>query len=552
MLEIKSIVDACEQAVTRRPRVARFKFNAARANYALASVTSGLERTVALRRASSLNQEAVDLGYPAAYNNLAVMIQNGELYKENSNSPETPDREAAAKLLQRGADLGHVVAQYNLGMAYLRGDLGFGKTSTLTSATIAEKSREATAFKYISAASEKSYVPAMIEAALLLHDARGVPRNVDRATELLSSAAYTGSWEAMYWLGWIYQKGYKNNDNNDDPQALSQAVMWYARAAEAGHVPSQYNLAEMLWDGDGVPAPQPEAAGRYYRLAAYGGSENAMAKLGDLLRDRTIPFRPVADRKPDGGALEIRALYLAAFAKGNPRAGLALAKLYRSGFPTEEGSDAIPKDPESAINLLYRTIERVNQADTGSWEADPRVAALAAFELMAMCDNGEAKRKDGSALLSEDQIQQLRQDYGDGVKKGFIRVSGIGDAACGKSSNWVENSWIMVWDWDRDDPPTEFSSGGLSVTTNVPNLRSRRRRIKEDANQSLKTPASQEASATELPSNIDQPAMTPSAMGPRRSRFMTGWRSLYHTVKDGGGEGKTLTANFPRHPKPCD
>ena len=88
-LDIKSVIEACEQAAKQRPRVARYKFNAARANYALASLTNGFERTVALKRASSLNQDAVDLGYAAAYNNLAVMIQNGEYYKENAKVSRT-------------------------------------------------------------------------------------------------------------------------------------------------------------------------------------------------------------------------------------------------------------------------------------------------------------------------------------------------------------------------------------------------------------------------------------------------------------------------------
>jgi TPR repeat protein len=452
-VQVKTIVDACEQAVKQRPRVARFKFNAARANYALAIMSSGLERTVALRRASLLNQEAVDLGYAAAYNNLAVMIRFGEFYRENADLPDPPNREEAAKLFTFGADLGHVVAQYNLGMAYLRGELGLGKSTNYSSggASASKQSRQASAFKYLSAASEKSYVPAMIEAAKLLNEGKGIGENPDRAVELLEAAAYTNSWQAMYDLAEIYLNGYGKERRQDD----RLAIMWYARAAEAGDVRAQRKLAIMLYEGRGIPAPQPEAAGRYFRLAADGGDEYALAKLGDLLQDRKIPFRPIADRKPDGGALEIRRLYSAAFEKGNPLAGLALGTLYRSGFPTDRGSEAIPKDPEKAADWLYRTIESVNRAEPDEWQADPETAADAAFELISMYDKGEAKRRDGSLVLTADQIQQLRQDYGDLAQKGYIRVGGIGTPLCGNKSKDLENEWVAVWDWTRDDPPTE-------------------------------------------------------------------------------------------------
>ncbi len=451
--EIKSIVEACEEAVKQRPRVARFKFNAGMGNYALATMSSNIERNISLRKASFFIEQAADLGYAAAYNNLAVMIENGEFYKDQNETPEPPDRERAATLLERGSNLNHVVAQYNLGMAYLKGDLGLGSRAKLdalgnVSEKLVEQKREAAAFKYLSAASEHSYVPAMIETAKLLHNGKGVDANPVRAIELLEVAASTGSWEAMYWLGEIYRIG-KVQDHQ-------RAIVWYARAAEAGDVRSQAKLAQMLTKGDGVPAPQPEAAGRYYRLAAYAGSRFAQGELGDLLRDRKIPFRPpVGDRKPDGGALEIRTLYLAAFASGNPRAGLQLAKLYRTGFPSEQGgSEAIPKDPDSAVDLLYKTIERVKQAAPDIDDADPKVSAWAAFELVSMYDKGEAKRRDGTSIITDDQIQQLRQEFGDGGNQGYIKIGAIGTPACGTRSLAVAGEWLMVWDWSRDEPPT--------------------------------------------------------------------------------------------------
>src|SRR6185503_11946066 len=107
---------------------------------------------------------------------------------------------------------------------------------------------------------------------------------------------------------------------------------------------SQARLATLMSTGRGLPAPQPEAAGRFLRLAADGGSVEAMFDLANRLRDGKIPFRPRLDGKPDGGAKEVSDLYRAAFALGNPKAGLELGRLYRTGFPADRPSDALPKD----------------------------------------------------------------------------------------------------------------------------------------------------------------------------------------------------------------
>ncbi len=447
--EIKGIVDACEKAAEQRPRVARFKFNAARGNYVLATMTEGVERVVALKRASLYNAGAAELGYPAAYNNLALMIQKGEFYNIGADAPEPADREKAASYYTRGANLNHVVAQYNLGMAYYNGDLGLSNSRSTSKLSYAK------AYEFLSVAAERGYVPAMIETAKMLFWGFGVPRNTKHAFELLQAASTQGNWDAMYWLGDFH---YRESNDGQSPDA-AQAVVWFARAAEAGDVDSQEMLARLLTEGYGVPSPQPEASGRYWRLAAYSGSRSAQVELARLLRDRKIPFRPVLVGKPDDGAAEIRNLYLEAFLRGNPVAGLELARLYRTGYPQDIGSEAIPKNPESVIALLYRTINKVRLAEPGSEEADPKTEAYAAFELLSMADKGEATRPDGSALLTEDQVRQLRNDYGAKGKIGYIRASALEPIRCrdeyDRNPYQLYYEWILVWDWDRDELPIE-------------------------------------------------------------------------------------------------
>src|SRR5262249_13951797 len=180
------------------------------------------------------------------------------------------NRDTARELYQRGADLGHIIALYNLGMAYKNGDLGLsaataagdGATQGVPVGSTA-KTRDTLAFQNFSKSAEGGYIPSMIQTALFLHNERGVARNPKRAVELLELAASRGSWEAMYWLGEIHRIGFMSDS--------AEALVWHARAAEAGETRSQAKLARMLTDGDGLPAPQRESAGRYWRVGANRG-----------------------------------------------------------------------------------------------------------------------------------------------------------------------------------------------------------------------------------------------------------------------------------------
>ena len=439
-------IAGCESAVQARPRVARYKFNLARTHYALATLTDDkLVRQASLVQASKHTQDAADLGYVAAYNNLALMYQNGEFYETGGSSVKAlaPDRGRAFNYLKRGADQNHVVALYNLGMAYKNGELGL-EVSPVTNQPAPDalsptsRTRAALSFQYLSRAAEGGYVPAMIETAILLHDWRDIPPNPKRAVELLETAASRGSWEAMYWLGQIYYIGALRD--------FPMAAIWYARAAEAGDSRSQTRLASMLLSGQGLPAAQPDAAGRYLRLSSDAGSIEAQMLLAGRLKENRISFRPRTDGKIDGGAWEIRSLYESAFARGRPEAGLHLARLFRTGFPVDRPSDVIPKSAPEAARLLWDTIDKVRNADPSAAEADPRFEVEAAVELIKMYDAGETSGVSGANAITQDQIDQLKSDYGDVSRLKLIKTSFVGTVFCpnGDGDHW--EFWSMVWD----------------------------------------------------------------------------------------------------------
>jgi TPR repeat protein len=70
-------------------------------------------------------------------------------------------------------------------------------------------------------------------------------------------------------------------------QDLELALVWYQRAAEAGHVLAQYNLGSMYARGRGVDRDERRAL-EWYRMAAEQGAASAQFNGGDV---RQRPWR---------------------------------------------------------------------------------------------------------------------------------------------------------------------------------------------------------------------------------------------------------------------
>lgn len=455
MQAIKDAIAACETAAQNNPRVVRYKFNLARANYALSILQSGLDRSATLTQASKLSSDAARQGHAAAYHMLAMLHLNGEFV--DGGPASVSDRTQAWELLQRGADLNHVLALYELALAYRDGDIDADTD------IVKEVKSDAKAYQFFSKAAEQDFIPAVIETAMALKSGYGVPRDTARAIELLRHAAARGSPEAMFRLAEIYAEGGRETENNKVAVDTSEATIWYARAAEYGDVRAQERLADRLSKGEGLPAQQPETAARYWRLAADGGSVVAQMQLANLLRDGKVPFRPRIDGDADGGAEEIRNLYAMAFSRGYPLAGLELARLYRKGFPTGLGSTAIPRKPELAVKLLWETMIQLRRMPEDSLAANPLFTFSVAKELIEIYDAGEAKTGDRTkgtevSVITEDQIAQLRGQYGDPKRQFWILASALGKVQCGLGANFtedVDNLWVPIWDSNQPESPTE-------------------------------------------------------------------------------------------------
>lgn len=74
-------------------------------------------------------------------------------------------------------------------------------------------------------------------------------------------------------LGWAYYEG------EGVPRDLTEAVKWWRKAADQGHLKAQASLGWAYYKGEGVPKDYAEAV-KWYRKAAEKGDANAQSNLG--------------------------------------------------------------------------------------------------------------------------------------------------------------------------------------------------------------------------------------------------------------------------------
>ena len=442
---IQDAITTCRSAREHHPKVARYSFNLANALNAMAIASAEPKQREQLQQeAFALYTAATQLSYVSAYNSLAVYYENSYgLGAAKDRLTDKDKRDQALDFYTQGAQLHDTIAQYNLGMKYKTGDLGL-------------KVDKRQAYNWLAKAAEAGYVPAMVEAGRLLLIERGTFEDADpkRALELFERAARSNYDQAMFWIGWSYEFGVESQAKDGKKDVLlaadyAKALLWYGRAADLGNQTAQVRMARMLTQGNGLPTPQPEAAGRYWRLAALSGSTVAQIELAQLLTSRHIP------PKPKDGPSEIRKLYEAAEAAGHPRAALELAKLYRKGGKLNS-VDIVSADVKLAIAHAKRAFELSKIAPKNSEEANPRYAFEAAFLLLDVHEKGEDKAADGTRLISDQWLDELHDQYGDTSKHFTVLVPTVdlSDPPPRSSCSEVYRYKVEVWDWAKTAPPS--------------------------------------------------------------------------------------------------
>jgi TPR repeat protein len=102
-------------------------------------------------------------------------------------------------------------------------------------------------------------------------------KNFFVAFELYKQSAELGYKRGYTNVGTFYLTGRGGVVPVDKPQAYT----WFLQGAKAGHARAQYNAAEMLNTGDGIPKDQ-RAARQWYRTAARQQYEIAKIRCAEL------------------------------------------------------------------------------------------------------------------------------------------------------------------------------------------------------------------------------------------------------------------------------
>lgn len=427
-------IAACKSSVEKNPRVVRYLFNLGRAYMARANALDPArqkhEQDENYRLARLAYDDAQQRGYVAALYNLGVIYEHG-LGVDQSD-------EKANDLYRKAAEQGFPLAMYTWGLRLATGDKGVVRD-------------DVQAYEWFAKASDAGYVPATFEVGRRLLYGNGVEKNPRRGVEILQHAADAGSVLAKIELGDAYiDGGYASDPGQNVNSNLALALLWFGRAAEANNPAAQRAVALMLEHGWGASSPQPELAERYWRFAAYGGNEDAEVEFAERLRLGHVLA------KPENGDAEAIRLWERADSQGSARAALNLARAYR------EGSSGVErKDPVLAMKYAYRAIDLSVKASPLQEDGNPFYEFAAGQLLAEMAVSGEDSGADGQPLLSKDEVDRLQQFYGkvDPTTKTVKARRLSTQLICYRygTTVWKTNRTydFWVWDWGRDESPTE-------------------------------------------------------------------------------------------------
>jgi len=144
----------------------------------------------------------------------AAIRQLGSKY-ENGNYGLVASYKKAARLYQRAADLGNVMAMHQLGHAYQEGQ-----------GVKLDKKKQT---KYYRMAADRGHLQSQFNLGNCFYNGNGLAQDYDEAMRFYKLAAEQGFTNAEYHLGCIYETGDRVTRD------FAEAARWYERAAAKGH-----------------------------------------------------------------------------------------------------------------------------------------------------------------------------------------------------------------------------------------------------------------------------------------------------------------------------
>ena len=243
-------------------------------------------------------QRAADAGSIEGSHRLALVYAQG--------LAGTPRNEArAVELFEKAASAGHVRAEINLGILYMR---GLGVPRDLINArawlekaaasgdpqalyTLGRALSESTeqvppdpvrAADLFRRAADKGHALAGLRYGLMLSDGIGIKRDIAAAQRYLVQARDSGIPEAALAMGDMIARTPASRDKAANERVIQTAINWYDAAAQAGVPSAQFKLANAYFAGVGV-ARDPAQAQMWYTRAAQQGLPQAQHALGIML-----------------------------------------------------------------------------------------------------------------------------------------------------------------------------------------------------------------------------------------------------------------------------
>jgi hypothetical protein len=186
---------------------------------ARAEILSGIRRLIGRLRSKPASKTPEVDGSPDD-EDANSLFQRAEKYWSNTN-----DRDIAARLYLQAAEMGHVEAQWKMGLCY---QTGRGVSEDLASC-----------LHWYQAAAEQGLVKAQFQLAVTLMGGRltGFPKTSDeQAAVWFRKAAEAGESRAAVCLGDYYK------DGQGVPQSDEEARRWYTRALELGNTSGRDGL----------------------------------------------------------------------------------------------------------------------------------------------------------------------------------------------------------------------------------------------------------------------------------------------------------------------
>ena len=218
-------------------------------------LSSGVGAPADIVRGTDLYKRAVELGDPAAMQNLAVCYEQGEGVRR--------DPAIAVALYERGAARGDASCMFGLGYLYECGQ-GVRRNDTL-------------AAEWYQRAADRGETDAIVNLGVLYERGAGVLRDYAIAAAHYQRASELGDSSAKRNLGLLYSKGH------GVPKDWVRAVALFRQAIDKGDATgfAHSSLGWCFEQGEGVPAPDLSIAVEYYRAGAALGSSYAKQRLAD-------------------------------------------------------------------------------------------------------------------------------------------------------------------------------------------------------------------------------------------------------------------------------